>query len=334
MPIQIVPFQKEHLAAAADLLAQRHRRERRSISELPDRFEDSTVAARAIRAALARDRAHGYVALDNGRLVAYLIGDMVIDSVWGRSGWVRLPGCAYDPNADIEAVRDLYTALGGSWVDQGVFSHVALIPSSDPNLTQAWFSLAFGIEQVHALLDLTAIDPEVPTAPGAIDIRQAGPDDRHHLAAMSDVIWRTQIEAPVWGAMMPEEVSEVEDGWAGLVDDEDVIAWLAMRDEQPVGVQIYWPAEATDGNMLIAEKCIHLGVAGTRPSARCQGIGVALTAHGLAQAAAAGYRFCETDWRSTNLLSSRFWPRRGFRPAVYRLARRVDTRIAWANGMD
>jgi hypothetical protein len=36
-------------------------------------------------------------------------------------------------------------------------------------------------------------------------------------------------------------------------------------------------------------------------------------------------------WRSTNLLTARFWPRQGFRPVAYRLVRRVDQRIAWAN---
>ncbi len=50
----------------------------------------------------------------------------------------------------------------------------------------------------------------------------------------------------------------------------------------------------------------------------------------VAQAHAAGYRFCETDWRGTNLLASRFWPRRGFFPAAYCLVRRVDPRMAWA----
>jgi len=50
------------------------------------------------------------------------------------------------------------------------------------------------------------------------------------------------------------------------------------------------------------------------------------------QAQANGYRYCEVDWRSTSLQAGRFWPRRGFRPMVYRLARRIDPRIAWANG--
>jgi ribosomal protein S18 acetylase RimI-like enzyme len=53
---------------------------------------------------------------------------------------------------------------------------------------------------------------------------------------------------------------------------------------------------------------IHLTAAGTRAAGRGQGIGPWLTSHGLSQSHAAGYRFCETDWRRTNLLASRFWP--------------------------
>jgi hypothetical protein len=30
-----------------------------------------------------------------------------------------------------------------------------------------------------------------------------------------------------------------------------------------------------------------------------------------------------TDWRVTNLLASRFWPHRGFRPSVLRLYRSI-----------
>ena len=37
-----------------------------------------------------------------------------------------------------------------------------------------------------------------------------------------------------------------------------------------------------------------------------------------------GYRSMTTDWRASNLLSSRFWPRRGFRPQYLRLSRVVS----------
>ena len=53
------------------------------------------------------------------------------------------------------------------------------------------------------------------------------------------------------------------------------------------------------------------------------GIGVALTDASLAAAAQDGYASMVTDWRVTNLLASRFWPKRVFRPGFYRLYRSI-----------
>jgi len=61
------------------------------------------------------------------------------------------------------------------------------------------------------------------------------------------------------------------------------------------------------------------------------GVGQALTRHGLLWAKEQGHHYCVIDWRTTNLLSSRFWVRMGFVPTNYRLYRHIDERIAWAN---
>jgi GNAT superfamily N-acetyltransferase len=61
----------------------------------------------------------------------------------------------------------------------------------------------------------------------------------------------------------------------------------------------------------------------TLPESRGTGLGVALTDAGFAWAAAEGYQAMVTDWRVTNLLASRFWPRRGFRASVLRLYRSI-----------
>ena len=332
MPLHIVPLDDTLIPAAGALLAGRHRRDRAILPGLPARFEDPATATQAVRAALQRPHAAGVAALDGDRLVAYLAGDLMISEVWGRSGWVRTAGCAYDPAAGVEAVRDLYAALGAGWVRQGVFAHFALVPVSDPAFLQAWFALSFGIEQVHALLDLATLDPAAPPAPEGIEIRRAGPGDGPRLAEMSDVIWQVQTQAPVWGVMLPESVAETRAGWAELAEDATATVWLALAGDELLGMQGYWPAEESDDNLLIPPRTVELSVAGTRPEGRGRGVNTALTTHGLAQARAASFRVCEADWRSTNLLASRFWPRRGFVPSVYRLARRVDQRIAWANG--
>ena len=71
------------------------------------------------------------------------------------------------------------------------------------------------------------------------------------------------------------------------------------------------------------ERGCYLAFASTLPEVRGSGIGVALTDASLAAAAEAGYAAIDTDWRVTNLLASRFWPKRGFRTAFLRLHRSI-----------
>ena len=61
----------------------------------------------------------------------------------------------------------------------------------------------------------------------------------------------------------------------------------------------------------------------TRPEARGSGAGVALTEACFAWARRRGYETMVSDWRVTNLLASRFWPRRGFRTSFLRLYRSI-----------
>ncbi len=106
----------------------------------------------------------------------------------------------------------------------------------------------------------------------------------------------------------------------------------AMLGAAALGSLGFFAATGVDDPLLTPERCAYLTLAAVRPEARGQGVGRALTAHGLAYAAQSGYAFCSTNWRSTNLQAAHFWPQRGFQPVAYRLVRRVDERSAWANG--
>jgi ribosomal protein S18 acetylase RimI-like enzyme len=59
------------------------------------------------------------------------------------------------------------------------------------------------------------------------------------------------------------------------------------------------------------------------PEAQGHGIGRALTSHALAFARESGYATVATNWRVTNLVSSRFWPALGFRVTKLRLTREL-----------
>ena len=66
-----------------------------------------------------------------------------------------------------------------------------------------------------------------------------------------------------------------------------------------------------------------LAFAAVLPDARGAGVGRALGTTVLDWAAAEGYPTVVTDWRATNLLSSRTWPKLGYRPTFLRLFRAI-----------
>lgn len=292
-----------------------------------------TVEARqAIEATLAKPMTNGVAAFRDGKMVAYLIGEMVLDQLWGRSAWVRMPGMAVAEGESVEVIRDLYAVLGERWLNFGIFFHFAVAPVADRELLDAWFRLSFGVEQMYALLDLNTIDRFPAPTPAGLEIRRIRPDDRGHLEYLSTVTWHHQIKAPCWGIHLPERQAQHRKDYGDLVDDDEGIIWLALLDGEPVGLQGYWPMPGTPDDMLAGTDTIELACAATVEAVRGQGINTALTRQGITHARELGYRYCQTDWRSTNLLSSRFWPKQGFVPVSYRLVRRIDARITWAQG--
>jgi GNAT superfamily N-acetyltransferase len=66
-----------------------------------------------------------------------------------------------------------------------------------------------------------------------------------------------------------------------------------------------------------------LGFAAVLPEHRGLGLGRILGEAILGWAKETGYPAVVTDWRMTNLLSSRTWPRLGFRPTFFRLFRAI-----------
>lgn len=327
--IEMRAFDESFLDDAARLLAARHRAQRRHEPLLPMDYEELGRARAAVEAAWREPEAAGMVALRGGRLAGYLIGAPQINETWGRSAWVRLGGHALALGEDTDRYRDLYAALSPRWVEWGCFAHYALVPASDRPALDAWFALSFGQQQAYALRALPANELEAPT-PDRLTIRRAGPDDLEAVLAVADIVADHQTRAPVYGPFLPEVLADRRADYSELLADPDVTVWLAERAGAAEGFAIFAKDEPSDKAMYVPARCCELMLAATRPGDRGRGVGRALTAHGLAAAHARGYHVCAADWRTTNLLASRFWPRQGFRSVAYRLTRLLDPRIAWA----
>jgi ribosomal protein S18 acetylase RimI-like enzyme len=318
--LEVVPFSDEHLDDAGRLLAARHARQREVEPLLPQRFEDPAASREEIERSWRADDSSGAAALRDGRLVGYLIAGPRDAAIWGDNVWVELAGHAVEEPED---ARDLYANAAAHWVEQGRTRHYALMPTTDPALIDSWFRLGFGQQQAHAVQEVRA-GAKHPRIDG-LEIRRPAVDEIDSLIELDLALPRHQRSAPVFSDRPLPSEQEIRDEWIDTLarDEEDVL--VAFRDGKPLACWSVVAAELSSHFRGLAgpERACYLAYASTLPEARGSGIGVALTNASLARAAERGDSAIVTDWRVTNLLASRFWPKRGFRPVFLRLYRSI-----------
>jgi ribosomal protein S18 acetylase RimI-like enzyme len=319
--LELRPFADEHLDAAAELLAERHRRQRATEATLPARFEDPAAAREEVEKAWRREGASGAAGFVDGRLAGYLVGAPDDEAHWGGPNvWVGYAGHAV---AEAELVRDLYGFAAGRWVEEGRPRHYVQVPASERELLEAWNRVGFGQQHEAGVT-------EVPDVPWPEGVREARPDDLEGVFELTPLIREHQRGAPVFSANLRVETpDETRAAIMGEITNEETGALVAEDDGRLVGGFIVSPADQTgDGphaftGLARPERAAYLAWAVTRPEVRGSGAGVALTDACFAWARRGGFETMVTDWRVTNLLASRFWPRRGFRTTFLRLYRSI-----------
>ena len=312
-------FTGDDVPAAARLLAERHRRHRVVEPLLSPRFEDAAVAADAVAAAYANDGASGAVAERDGEVVGYLLGAPKSSPVWGPNLWVESAGYAA---FDAELTRDLYAVAATDWVARGLTAQYVLVPTSDPALLDAWYRLGFGHQQAHAVREV--LDPERCT-PTDLTIRLAGRADIPALATLELALPDHQGLAPTFSAGATSSYADTVADWEEDFDNPDFHVLVAEHGGTVVGSAVGCALEKSSSHAGPArpENAGLLGFAAVLPEARGLGAGRALGEAVLAWSSEAGFDSVVTDWRVTNLLSSRAWPALGFRPTFIRLHRLV-----------
>jgi GNAT superfamily N-acetyltransferase len=316
--LEIEPFAEEHLAAAAVLLGDRHRRHRAAEPLLPAAYEDADAAGAEIESLWRADGAAGVAGLRDGRLAGYLIGAPRTTDHWGPNGWVEHAGHAA---AEPEDVRDLYAALAQGWVDAGRIHHFAYVPASDAGLVDAWFRLSFGQQQAHGVreVDAGALWPD--------GVRHAEPRDLDVLVELTPLLDEAQAASPAFAVrLQPDDPDELRTEIEEEIARDDMATLVVESGGRIVGSFVLCPVEMSSGVVSLGRppgQC-HLAWAATLPSVRGTGAGLALMQAAHAWAAERGYTVMTADWRVANLFAARFWPRRGFRPTFLRLHRLIQ----------
>lgn len=301
------PFSDDDLDTAAGFLAARHARHREAEPRLPADFD-----FRAEVEALWRQPGASGAVSESG----FLIGAPRESPTWGPNVWVELAGHAV---ADSEAARDLYALAAERWVDEGLTRQYVLLPAHDAELVDAWFRLSFG--QQHAA-GIREVPEDVDWPEG---VREATEDDLETLMAHDPLLPDHQARSPVFGRGPQETEEELRQELLEGLASPHSVDLLAEVDGRVVGGFYVTTVDDSSMHAGLARPpgAAFLAWAATRPEVRGTGAGLRLTQAALAWARSRGHDVIVTDWRVTNLLSSRFWPARGFRTTFLRLYRSI-----------
>jgi len=299
-------FGEGDLDEAAALLERRHRRHLAAEPLLPPEpaFRDEVESLRGSEGASGAIAPGGYV-----------VGAPRDDPVWGPNVWIESAGHAAD---EPELVRDLYASVASGWIERGLKAHYVLVPGSDAALVDAWFRLGFGAQQAHGII-------EIPDVPWPATVREAEERDVEALVSLAPVLAEHQHRTPVFGPARRWSDEEIRKEVHEDLERDDIGNLVVELDGRVVANFVVCPIELASGHAGLARPsgAAYLAFAITHPDARGSGAGVALTDACFAWARERGYRTMTTDWRVTNLLSSRFWPKRGFRTSFLRLHRLI-----------
>jgi GNAT superfamily N-acetyltransferase len=321
--LEIRPLTDDLLDAAGRLLADRHRAHRLREPGLDSRYEDPTLARAEIADLRAREGATARAALRDGTLVGYLVGAPRDAAMWGPNMWVDAGGHAA---SEPEAVRELYAASAGGWVDEGRSNHSVIVPAGDEILIGAWFSLGFGRQHVHGIRETPGADFQA-AVPTGIEVRRATVEDTRALAELDLVAPVHHAGSPVFArAPIPtleEALAEIEAD--KLVDDPRFTVFVAVHEGRVIGCAIGTSIDESREHAGLARPpgAAFLGYAAVLPRERGLGAGRAVGDAILAWSRDGGKRMIVADWRSTNLEANRTWTGLGFRPTFHRLHRAI-----------
>src|SRR5262249_34691024 len=258
-----------------------------------------------------RENASGAVALEDGEVVGYLLGPRREDQI-GPHVWSYVAGHAV---REPELIRDLYAVAPDRWVADGVTRHFVSVPAIR-ELVEPWLRLSFGIS---AALAARETEPTGPAEESDVAIRMGTAEDTPVAAAYDRQLHLHLERSPSFSGLTAPDEQIYLDEWRNLPDEGEFTHFVAERDGRIVGQLVLY--RRPEGDLRVPRHSIDLAHALTEPHARGSGAGLALTDYGLRWAHEHGYATMITDWRMTNLLASRFWPKRGFRETFLRLYR-------------
>ena len=166
--------------------------------------------------------------------MAYVLGTRRPDSTWGPNVWIEDAGHA---GTDGEAIREAYAAAAAEWVAEGRTNHFVVVPASDEVAVEAWFSLGFGQQQVHAVREPPPRGFE-PTLRSGLFIREPTKADLPALAELDVVLPRHQTGTAVFSRLPVPTVEQTLIELEEEFGDPRYAVFVAEHEGRVVGTAI------------------------------------------------------------------------------------------------
>ena len=297
--MDIVPFGPAHVPAACDLFARRYRELARQVSAAPPRAADASPCQITIERVTASGS--GVAAIENGRLVGYLVGCPIT-----FRGWPTFLSPERANGAEAGRAAELYSAMYTDacreWLDASHRGHLVVTLAHDPEALEAWHWLGFG----HCLADSVRPIDDRLTSESTWNVRQAGPQDidaAHHL--MVRLAEHLRASPILLSDCEPDDAHQLA-RWLAV---ERNAMWLASKGPDVVGIMQFGSASGGASELIDAPDTCSIAGAFVVSSHRGRGVGTALLSRGLDWARARGYRRCAVDFESMNPSGAAFWQR-------------------------
>lgn len=335
--VTVRPLEQSDIAACGALLAARHVRDSERLPAMNEALRDPRTAAEAVRNEAFGPRRDAVVAVADGEVTGFLSGERMLlppdfyVSLYIEHHSVSMGNLGHAVAAGADATdiyRRMYATLSAEWVRAGFFAHAIHIAPGDADVQEAWVSLGFGRKTTAAVRPTGPVD--VPS-PKSLEIHRASAEDIDVVAALEVTLARHHAAAPIFWPYLRETDDSFRKHQLELLADPASAYFVAYENGRALGMQTFvkpgYTPESVD-----PESTVYLYEGVVEADARGGGLGTGLLAHGMAWAREQGYANCCLHFASDNPSGAPFWLGQGFVPVEHTMIRRVDERIAWADG--
>ncbi len=317
--MEIIKFQEEHIEAATELFNRNYIKTLKHHPYLPHKYKDKHQIIDKIK--WIHENHYGVVALENGKLVGFLLGIIIEEFKCSRTG-VYCPEWAH---ASIEGQEDfiyniMYKSISSSWKQDQCVSHCITFLANQKTALDVFNWNGFAPFVVDAARYLEPLDLEVNNN---VSIIQASKDDIKDLVAI-----QKEHDAYMRGATTylnhdhGNEVARLSEDF----NDDFRTVWLVKYKGQAVGL-MNTKLHSDDACTIVQDKnTVSILTTHVLDAYKGLGIGKAMVQHIVNWSKHNGFERCTVDFESANYEARRFWSKH-FNIVCVSVMRYIDDRV-------